>query len=691
MRDILFVTVFWLFCSGAYAEEVTHNLRVHLDFENSFLQVNDNLELNQELCLERVVRFRLHSGLGPIVLTPGVHLEKVGEASGSVPVEVFQVKLPKGICTIDLQYMGVIDHPPKSESSPGTISPDGVFLGGSTYWYPVIEGPLLKFRAEVSIASPWSVVSQGELISKHENKGKNIFFWRELKPQDDIYLVAAHFHYFSKQGANYKAEAWLRSPDGDLAEKYLGATLNYLELYDEMIGPYPYSKFSLVENFWATGYGMPSFTLLGSSIIRLPFILYTSYPHEILHNWWGNGVYVDYRFGNWSEGLTSYLADHYFKALRGQGHEYRRDALNNFSSYVNEDNDFPLSQFLGRYDKASSAIGYGKVMMLFHMLKVQLGEETFFQGIRQFFAENLFQKSSYESLRAAFETVSGAPLKDIFEQWVNRKGAPKVKLNSVVVQPDAQGWKVNLELEQIQKGELYRLFIPYEVRLESGQVLNVRVEMTQKVQHWSIPVAEKPKSLTVDPGFDVFRHLYPEEVPSTLSETFGETAELTLVLPSQSSELARYRQFSEILQARIPTKLVIVEDKDIELLPEKGRVWVLGWNSKFAPEVSCLFAGEGAQFSADTISLENQMYSKGEHSLVFSFRGGANGSASSCLGNSSDQAVVWTGLNSATDAHVLAGKIFHYGSYSFIGFDNQATNTLKGQWRVKSSPLHKEL
>ena len=39
---------------------------------------------------------------------------------------------------------------------------------------------------------------------------------------------------------------------------------------------------------------MPSFTLLGPQIIRFPFILTSSYPHEILHNWWGNSVFVDY-------------------------------------------------------------------------------------------------------------------------------------------------------------------------------------------------------------------------------------------------------------------------------------------------------------------------------------------------------------------------------------------------------------
>ena len=66
---------------------------------------------------------------------------------------------------------------------------------------------------------------------------------------------------------------------------------------------------------------MPSFTLLGSQVIRLPFILASSYPHEILHNWWGNSVFVDYESGNWCEGLTAYMADHLIQEQRGRGRE----------------------------------------------------------------------------------------------------------------------------------------------------------------------------------------------------------------------------------------------------------------------------------------------------------------------------------------------------------------------------------
>jgi hypothetical protein len=41
-------------------------------------------------------------------------------------------------------------------------------------------------------------------------------------------------------------------------------------------------KIALVENSWQTTLGMPSFTLQGDQVIRLPFIVSTSYGREIL-------------------------------------------------------------------------------------------------------------------------------------------------------------------------------------------------------------------------------------------------------------------------------------------------------------------------------------------------------------------------------------------------------------------------
>ena len=125
--------------------------------------------------------------------------------------------------------------------------------------------------------------------------------------------------------------AFLRDDDPALAGRYLQATRRYLRLYESLLPAYPYPSFALVENFWETGYGMPGFTLLGPRIIRFPWILTSSYPHELLHNWWGNSVYVDFDGGNWCEGLTAYLADHLFAEQRGEAATYRRATLKKYT------------------------------------------------------------------------------------------------------------------------------------------------------------------------------------------------------------------------------------------------------------------------------------------------------------------------------------------------------------------------
>ena len=109
-----------------------------------------------------------------------------------------------------------------------------------------------------------------------------------------------------------------------------------------MIGPYPYTKFALVENFWETGYGMPSFTLLGPQIIRFPFILTSSYPHEILHNWWGNS-----RLRRGNPGQLERRAHRVPGRPPAAGAArrdavYRRSTLQKYRDYVSSAQDFPL-------------------------------------------------------------------------------------------------------------------------------------------------------------------------------------------------------------------------------------------------------------------------------------------------------------------------------------------------------------
>ena len=213
----------------------------------------------------------------------------------------------------------------------GLIGPEGVYLSGASFWYPHVGPGLVTFALDVTLPEGWHVISQGDGTSRDAD---GVARWRTTAAMDEIYLVGGPLRVWQDRAGAVETLVYLHEDDAGLADKYLAATAQYLEMYRGLIGPYPYSKFALVENFWETGYGMPSFTLLGPSIVRFPFILTSSYPHEILHNWWGNSVFVDYESGNWCEGLTAYLADHLIQEQRGRGAEHRRATLQKYASYV---------------------------------------------------------------------------------------------------------------------------------------------------------------------------------------------------------------------------------------------------------------------------------------------------------------------------------------------------------------------
>ena len=283
--------------------------------------------------------------------------------------------LPAGGGTVRLQYEGKFDFGLSDQKEEytrgfretvGIVSKEGVYLSGNGFWYPHVGPGLVEYEVEVAEPEGWHVVSAGNGTSRDAQGAAR---WESHGAIDEITLVGGPLLVYRDAAGAVETLVYLRQKDDALAGKYLQATAQYVEMYRGLIGPYPYGKFALVENFWETGYGMPSYTLLGPQVIRFPFILSSSYPHEILHNWWGNSVFVDYETGNWCEGLTAYMADHLIQEQRGKGEEYRRDTLQKYRSYVRDGRDFPLTEFRSRHSAATEAVGYGKTLMVFHMIR----------------------------------------------------------------------------------------------------------------------------------------------------------------------------------------------------------------------------------------------------------------------------------------------------------------------------------
>ncbi len=717
-RWLSFLALFLLLAARAPAlpvdGRVSHAMAVSLDPASHRLAVTDTVRLSARPA-DGVVDFVLNGAFRLTRSEPAAREVALGqdatffgingtsaENAGQVRVKRYRVSLPAGATTLAVSYEGVVDfglsdakeqYTRGFRETAGILGAEGVYLAGNGFWYPSFNRDLLEFTVDVEQPAGWHVVSQGNGTSRDDRGHAR---WESGGAMDEIYLVGGPLHVFRDSAGAVETLVYLHDRDEALAAKYLGATSQYLEMYRQLIGPYPYGKFALVENFWETGYGMPTFTLLGKEIIRFPFIINSSYPHEILHNWWGNSVFVDYETGNWCEGLTAYLADHLIQEQRGTGDEYRRSTLQKYRDYVKDGRDFPLTAFRSRESASTEAVGYGKALMAYHMLRLSIGDDTFRKVIARFYRDFKGKRASFTDFEKTAEAVSGRDFTRFFADWVGRAGAPVLAIDGVALEGRMAGGAVHADgtvtkpvekdqfhvsgtLRQTQGGAPFAIDVPVVVQTASG-VVRASVRMTGAEQRFAISTPDPPLMLYVDPNFDVFRKLDPRETPPSIGQIFGEPRILA-VLPSSASA-AELQAWRELFKGWTSGSHAIEMKLDTEVadLPADRAVWIAGSANRFATP---LFGSlPGMKTDGKSIEIDGEKMALDGHTLVVTRRHPAN----------VEKAIGLLGVQPAAAFPGLGRKLPHYGKYSYLGFEgDEPVNVIKGQWQESDSPLRVRL
>ncbi len=259
------------FASSASAAPsvVQHDLAVDLDSDRGQLKVIDRIRLPEGLAgADGTIDFYLNAAFKPSLGDTTARLERLAAA---IPKRLrgYRVHLAGDARTLTIMYTGKLAQSEGAYEF-GHIGPEGVFLTETSAWYPLFKDALVAFSMQVRVPEGWTAVSQGADDSLPSESERATHPWRETRPQTEIVLLAGRFSAYARRTAELDARVYLRRPDAALAERYLEATAHYVQLYARLLGPFPYAKFALVENFWETGYGMPSLALLGPRVIRFP-------------------------------------------------------------------------------------------------------------------------------------------------------------------------------------------------------------------------------------------------------------------------------------------------------------------------------------------------------------------------------------------------------------------------------------
>jgi hypothetical protein len=644
-----------------------------------YLELNQALGIDEVTCAGSPVSFRRL----PIPKQPPEE-ESDDDSDEGPPLDVYRLDWPAAGAPggeLVIRYGGRLFQDVQAGEKPGEIhnfqmrahvGTEGVYLGESGAWYPRIaesddddedperEAPLTQFEVTATEVPGMVLVACGnrEGAKLDAPRGERTT-WRSPFPLQGMALVGGPHKVFQRQVDDVLVSVHVSEDHASFAPGILDAVESYLRLYEPLIGAYPYDEFTVVENFFSSGFAFPGFTVLASAVIGMGEDgLRPGYQdHELVHNWWGNGVFVSALDGNWCECLTSYCTNYMRHILEGRhakARAYRRSTSYALSRLPLE-KDKPLGNY-GRDDGPSRWIGYQKGAFVFAMLAEKVGTDTLWRALRRLYEERLGKPTGWDGIRQIVEKESGQPLAAFFEQWVRGSGMPEIVIDEARYDQRARRLTITL----LQEGDrVFDVSVPIRLVYDDG-IIDKTVDASRPAQAAIIKSLMAPKFVELDPDFRVLRRVPLGDVMPTIS---GVSKSKSLLIVRSEDDGEAYGAVADRLTDRYKKAedTTVREVKDTELKAEdlkQGHVLLLG-RACLTPAAGEILKGTPLSIADGHFSVEKQHYDQPGHEVLCCVRNELDPGGVICL---------YYG-NSAKDLR-KAGVLTFYGGNSLVVFED---------------------
>jgi len=329
-------------------------------------------------------------------------------------------------------------------------------------WLPCEDSNADRASFELTLVVPpgWDAVGSGEwqqLPKAADDKSH----WRTFHgktisdiPPSLFAFTAGPYLRFHEDGDDRLVDHFIFPQDKSKAEGALQFHAEWMEIMEETFGPYQYAKFTTIQipTQWG-GMEYPGNVWLSQRIFDYAGSGVGTMAHEFAHMWFGDAIgYAQWEDAWLSEGFASYFGPWLYEQVGGGG-SLHDDLIGSRSRWRNASRARKLPIRWKEYTKPrdffarAAANTYQKGAWVLHMLRQEVGDEAFFGGIATFYQANAGQAVVSDQFIEAIESASGQDLSWFFEQWLDRPGAPRLKLE------DVDG---TLVVRQTQDGKPYR-------------------------------------------------------------------------------------------------------------------------------------------------------------------------------------------------------------------------------------------
>ena len=387
----------------------------------------------------------------------------------------------------------------------------------NSFWMPTVDKPNERCTQEmyITVEDKYKTLSNGLLISSVRNSdGTRTDYWKMDKPHAPYLFMMAigEFAVVKDKWRGIDVDYYVEPKFEPQAREIYPHTVEMLEFFSGKLNyTYPWQKYAQVvvrdyvsgamENTTAVIFG----EFMQKSARELRFDSETNekvVAHEMFHHWFGDLVTTE----SWAnltlnEGFANYSEYLWFE------HKHGREAADNHlmneqQGYIESayEGGHPLIHYgYGSREDMFDAHSYNKGGCVLHMLRLQLGDEAFFESLNRYLRDNEYTAVEVDELRMAFEEVTGQDLHWFFDQWFIGAGHPVLDIT--------YGWEENVKkasvtIRQSQEGDdvtrVFNLPLAVDIYDSNGQAVRHNIRVTKRDQTFYFDLPGKPALINVD-------------------------------------------------------------------------------------------------------------------------------------------------------------------------------------------------
>ncbi len=340
-------------------------------------------------------------------------------------------------------------------------------------WLPCEDHPSDRAKFSIRIQAPegWEVIASG--LDEDEN---GTWETQTDLPTYMLAFAAAPWGRIPENGDDRFIPHFIYKKDKPRARLGLKHHAQWMSVMEGTFGPYEWEKYCVVQvpTRWG-GMENAGNTWIMERLFDGRDRGVGTLAHEFVHMWFGNAV----GYGEWheawlSEGFASYFGPWLHaqsggaplqRAMEGSRRRWLGSRCSETRPIRWEEFEAP-DDFFG----SSAPNTYQKGAWVLHMLRGEIGDEAFFEGIRKYYEETTPGIATTDQFAEVMEKSSGKELKWFFEQWLDRPGCPQLDIR----------WNADsVVVKQLQE-DIFRFRLPLQWTNGEGERKKKFFEVSQR-------------------------------------------------------------------------------------------------------------------------------------------------------------------------------------------------------------------